>query len=153
MISVSPKGTDALAVARRHAADPAAWPVPVQFDPVDRWYRRIAATADHEVWLLSWLPGQGTDLHDHGGASGGFVVVSGALTEETIVGGRLRPAVLGAGSGRRFGAHYVHRVSNRGDQPAVSLHVYRPTLRRMTRYELDGGQLRVVEVAEAGVAW
>ncbi|MEK8105123.1 hypothetical protein NKG94_07705 [Micromonospora sp. M12] len=30
-------------------------------------------------------------------------VVSGALTEETVSAGRLRPRLLSAGSGRRFG--------------------------------------------------
>ncbi|WP_243706150.1 hypothetical protein [Micromonospora sp. KC721] len=39
------------------------------------------------------------------------------------------------------------------DQPAVSVHVYRPALRRMTRYRLIDGRLRVAEVAEVGVAW
>jgi hypothetical protein len=150
MISLA---TDPLTVARRYAADPAGWPVAPRFDPADRWYARLAADPGHEVWLLTWLPGQQTDLHDHGGSSGAFLVVSGALTEQTVSGGRLRPAVLSAGTGRRFGAHHVHLVANRGDRPAVSLHVYRPALRRMTRYRLDGGRLRVAEVAEAGVAW
>ena len=30
---------------------------------------------------MSWLPGQVTDLHDHGAASGAFTIVSGELTE------------------------------------------------------------------------
>ncbi|MFI6263342.1 cysteine dioxygenase [Micromonospora sp. NPDC051006] len=144
---------DLLAVAARWAADPAGWPVPLRFDPAERWYGRLAAGADHEVWALSWLPGQGTDLHDHGGSSGAFLVVAGALTEETVSAGRLRPRRLAAGAGRRFGARHVHLVANRGDEPAVSVHVYRPALRRMTRYQLTDGRLRVAEVAEAGVAW
>ncbi|MEU8301646.1 cysteine dioxygenase family protein [Micromonospora sp. NPDC048909] len=144
---------DLLAVAARWAADPAGWPVPLCFDPAERWYGRLAAGADHEVWALSWLPGQGTDLHDHGGSSGAFLVVAGALTEETVSAGRLRPRRLAAGAGRRFGARHVHLVANRGDEPAVSVHVYRPALRRMTRYQLTDGRLRVAEVAEAGVAW
>ncbi|MFG3697192.1 hypothetical protein ACGF5C_04615 [Micromonospora sp. NPDC047620] len=65
--------------------------------------RRLDQTADREVWALSWLPGQGTDLHDHGGSGAAFLVVAGALTEETVSGGRLRPHHLAAGSGRRFG--------------------------------------------------
>ncbi|MEV5694681.1 cysteine dioxygenase [Micromonospora globbae] len=145
--------TDLLAVAARWAADPGGWPEPLRFDPVTRWYARLAADADHEVWALSWLPGQGTDLHDHGGSAGAFLVVAGVLTEETVSGGRLRPHRLPAGAGRRFGARHVHLVANRGDAPAVSVHVYRPALRRMTRYDLTGGRLRVAEVAEAGVAW
>jgi hypothetical protein len=143
---------DLLAVAARYV-DPAAWPVPLRFDRAQRWYARLAAGPDHEVWALSWLPGQGTDLHDHGGSSGAFLVVAGILTEETVSGGRLRPHRLAAGTGRRFGARHVHVVTNRGDQPAVSVHVYRPTLRRMTRYRLLDGQLLIADVAEAGVAW
>ncbi|MFC6023518.1 cysteine dioxygenase [Plantactinospora solaniradicis] len=153
MISISP---DPLTIARRYAAEAAGaagWPVPLQFDPAQRWYHRLAAATDHEVWLLTWLPGQHTDLHDHGGSAGAFLVAAGVLTEEAVVGGGLRPRELGMGTGRRFGARHVHRVSNRGDQPAVSVHVYRPALRSMTRYHLEEGRLRVAEVAEAGVAW
>src|SRR5689334_9391176 len=153
MISISSRRTDLLAVARQHGSDPASWPEPARFDPVERWYRRLVATGEYEVWLLTWLPGQATDLHDHGGSVGAFTVVSGALTEETVVGGALRPAELPSGRGRRFGARHVHRVSNRGDEPAISVHAYAPSLKRMTRYELADGRLRVAEVAEAGVAW
>ncbi|SCG49189.1 Cysteine dioxygenase type I [Micromonospora echinaurantiaca] len=144
---------DLLAAARRWAADPAGWPVPLRFDPVSRWYARLAVDDEHEVWALSWLPGQGTDLHDHGGSSGAFLVAAGDLTEETVSGGGLRPHRLAAGAGRRFGPRHVHVVTNRGLEPAVSVHVYRPALRRMTRYRLADGRLRVAEVAEAGVAW
>ncbi|MBY8874639.1 cysteine dioxygenase family protein [Micromonospora sp. PLK6-60] len=143
---------DLLTVARRYA-DPADWPVPLCFDPAQRWYARLAAGPGHEVWALSWLPGQGTDLHDHGGSAGTFLVVAGELTEETVSGHRLRPHRLAAGAARRFGARHVHRVTNRGDQPAVSVHVYAPALTRMTRYRLVAGRLLAAEVAEAGVAW
>lgn len=144
---------DLLAVAGRYGQDPAAWPVTPQFDPVERWYARLAATRDHEVWLLTWLPGQETELHDHGGAAGAFLVISGALTEETVSAGQLRAKTLPAGAGRRFGPRHVHRVGNHGTQPAISVHVYRPALRRMTRYHLFDGDLRAVGVAMAGVAW
>jgi hypothetical protein len=153
MISIS---ADPLTIARRYASDaagPSGWPVPLQFDRAQRWYHRLTAAADHEVWLLTWLPGQHTDLHDHGGSAGAFLVATGALVEETVVRGALRPRALGPLTGRRFGARHVHRVSNQGDRPAVSVHVYRPALRSMTRYHLDGARLRVAEVAEAGVAW
>ncbi|AVT38173.1 cysteine dioxygenase family protein [Plantactinospora sp. BB1] len=159
MISISSNpstGPDPLAIARRYAAaaaGPAGWPVPLRFDPLERWYHRLAGAADHEVWLLTWLPGQHTDLHDHGGSAGAFLVAAGTLVEETVARGRLHPRQLGTGAGRRFGARHVHRVANTGDEPAVSVHVYRPALRRMTRYRLDGGRLRVADVAEAGVAW
>ncbi|MEV0428978.1 cysteine dioxygenase family protein [Micromonospora sp. NPDC050495] len=144
--------SDLLAVAARWA-DPTGWPVPLRFDRAERWYARLAAGDAHEVWALSWLPGQGTDLHDHGGSAGAFLVVAGTLTEETVSGGRLRPHRLAPGVGRRFGPRHVHVVTNRDRLPAVSVHVYRPALRRMTRYHLVAGRLRAAEVAEAGVAW
>ncbi|PWR13081.1 cysteine dioxygenase [Micromonospora acroterricola] len=143
---------DLLAVAARWV-DPATWPVALRYDPAERWYARLATADDHEVWALSWLPGQGTDLHDHGGSAGAFRVVAGTLTEETVVSGRLRPRPLAAGAGRRFGPRHVHVVTNRGAEPAVSVHVYRPALVRMTRYLLADGRLRVAEVAEAGRSW
>jgi predicted metal-dependent enzyme (double-stranded beta helix superfamily) len=145
-----------LDVARRWASDPASWPVPPRFDPDARWYARLATTAGHEVWLLTWLPGQHTDLHDHGGSAGAFVVVSGTLTEETLVHrthGRPRHRVLPAGQHRVFGARHVHRVANLGPDPAISLHAYAPALRSMTRYLIDEGGLRVAEIARAGVSW
>jgi mannose-6-phosphate isomerase-like protein (cupin superfamily) len=142
-----------LAAAQWWAEDPSRWTVRPEFDPSERWYARMAATAAHEVWLLTWLPGQETDLHDHGGSAGAFVVVSGALTEHTVRGGRLVGAALPAGAGRRFGARHVHGVTNSGDVPAISIHVYAPALRSMTRYRLDDGRLRVAEVERAGVSW
>lgn len=75
---------DHLAIAGRYAAAPEQWPVAPRFNPIDRWYHRLAVADDHEVWLLTWLPGQGTDLHDHGGSAGAFLVFDGTLTEETV---------------------------------------------------------------------
>src|SRR5436309_8762002 len=103
-------------IALGYAADPLAWPVRPCFDPEQRWYHRISRTHDHEAWLLTWLPGQGTDLHDHGGAAGAFVVLSGELTETTVTGGALRSRfteqVLTARRPRSFGPRHVHQVHN-----------------------------------------
>jgi hypothetical protein len=149
---------DHLTIARRYAAEPDDWPFAPRFDPVTRWYHRLAALAGREAWLLSWLPGQSTDLHDHGGSAGAFVVVSGELTERTVSGAsgdrpRLVEAIQPAGAGRSFGTHHIHQIINNGDRPAVSVHVYGPALRTMTRYELAGDSLRVTSVDRAGVAW
>ena len=145
--------SDLLTAARRWASDPASWPIQPQYDPAERWYARLAKTPEHEAWLLTWLPGQETDWHDHGGSAGAFTVVSGALVERTVSGGRVHHTDLPAGAGRRFGAHHVHGVANRGTVPAISIHVYAPALRSMTRYRLVGGKLRVAEVERAGVSW
>src|SRR3954452_1634188 len=97
---------DHLAVATRYASAPEHWPVAPRFNPVDRWYHRLAIADDHEVWLLTWLPGQGTALHDHGGSAGAFLVFGGTLTEDTVAAAsgappRITARELGEGSGRR----------------------------------------------------
>jgi Cysteine dioxygenase type I len=146
-----------LANVERYAARPDDWPFAPRFDPVRRWYGRLAELADHEVWLLTWLPGQATDLHDHGGSAGAFVVASGALTEQTVVRWgdtyALKDTVLPAGGGRQFGAHHIHRVANTGNTPAVSVHAYGPALRAMSRYRLEGGILELESISRAGADW
>ncbi len=109
------------------------------------------------MWLLTWLPGQGTDLHDHGGSSGAFLVVTGELTEHAIThpGGQLQlvATTLPAGQGRSFGPRHIHQITNISRKPAVSLHVYGPALTEMTRYHLADGKLAVSAVDRAGSDW
>jgi predicted metal-dependent enzyme (double-stranded beta helix superfamily) len=148
--------TDYLAIAAQYAATEEQWPVAPRFNPVDRWYHRLAETADHEVWVLTWLPGQGTEIHDHGGSAGAFQVISGSLTEDTVAPGsppRIVARELGEGAGRRFGPRHIHRITNRSGRPAVSVHVYGPALRTMTRYRLGANGLEVRVVETAGVEW
>lgn len=148
-----------LVTARRYAANPHDWPFGPRFDPRGRWYRRLANEPDFEAWLLTWLPRQGTDLHDHGDSAGAFVVLSGALTEQTVhvdpVSARplLRGRTLTTGAGRAFGTGHIHQIVNRGSRPAVSLHVYGPALTRMTRYRIEGDRLLPAAVERAGADW
>jgi len=149
-------GVDLAALALRYVHHPDDWPFAPRFDPVQRWYARLAVAADHEVWLLTWLPGQSTDLHDHGGSAGAFAVLSGVLTEHTVAPGTrpaLVPAPQPAGAVRAFGPRHVHRIVNAGDRQAVSVHAYAPALRSMTRYRLDGSGLGVVAEERAGEDW
>ncbi len=151
--------TDYLGVARSYAANPDDWALAPRFDPAQRWYHRLASTPDLEVWLLTWLPGQGTDLHDHGGSAGAFVVVEGLLTETTVATtagssrSQLADVQVAAGTGRWFGSHHIHQITNPGSRPAVSVHVYGPALKTMTRYRLEEDQLRIASVERAGVSW
>jgi quercetin dioxygenase-like cupin family protein len=117
-------------ILREVVADRAGWAHLLRYDPAERWTALVRSTPTYEVWLMSWLPGQGADLHDHGGAEGAFTVVHGVLTE--LVG---RPGH--AGQSRVFGPHYVHQMRNEGDDPAVSIHVFGPTRQRMTPYRFD----------------
>jgi predicted metal-dependent enzyme (double-stranded beta helix superfamily) len=148
---------DHLEIARTFARQPQLWPVEPKFDSINRWYACLADDADAQIWLLTWLPGQKTDLHDHGGSAGAFVVVSGAILEETVVTNRydteVRSDIVAAGHGRRFGGHHVHRMTNTGRSPAVSIHVYGPKLETMNRYEMAGDRLRHVATDRAGITW
>ena len=71
-----------LMVVGRIAADQSLWRPVVRHDPVRRWYGRLHTSPTLEVWLLGWVGGQDTRLHDHGGSSGAFSVVEGTLGEE-----------------------------------------------------------------------
>src|SRR5438094_6894516 len=109
----------------------------IDFDADERWHQRIYRDRRVDVWLISWLPTQGTQLHDHGGSSGSFTVLSGTLAEATVAGPTLRDNVRVAGDSVGFGAHYVHDVRNLSDAPAVSVHAYSPPLTTMTFYDVD----------------
>jgi predicted metal-dependent enzyme (double-stranded beta helix superfamily) len=118
----------------------------VAFDRDERWHQRIYRDPRVDIWLISWLPDQGTALHDHGGSSGAFTVLSGTLTE-AVPGGwrdtrvRIREAAHPAGASVGFGRHYIHDVRNLGPEAAVSVHAYSAPLSSMTYYDLDAGEL------------
>ncbi|KRE62451.1 cysteine dioxygenase family protein [Nostocoides sp. Soil756] len=146
--------TSPLGTARRLAADDALWRPHLDFDPVSRYYRRLLADGAHEAWLLTWLPGQGTPWHDHGGSAGAFVVLQGVLVERTARHGLVRGIrrIHTRGASHAFGPEYVHRVTNEGPDPAVSLHVYAPRLASMTDYDEHDGILEAVATRTAE-AW
>jgi len=125
------------------AADVLAGNYPfIEFDPATRWHQRIFRDRRVDVWLISWLPSQGTQLHDHGGSAGAFAVVSGELNEAVYTGsGELRERVHHAGMGVGFGARHVHDVRNTASRPAVSVHAYSRPLASMTFWDVDGGEL------------
>jgi len=122
----------------------------IAFDEQSRWYQRIYRDQRVDVQLISWLPDQGTQLHDHGGSSGSFTVISGKLSEAVFVrsgrnAGQLREREHKAGRSVGFDSRYVHDVRNLSDEPAVSVHAYSPALTSMTYYNIEAGEL--VEVA------
>ncbi|WP_033437507.1 cysteine dioxygenase [Saccharothrix sp. NRRL B-16314] len=101
----------------------------LDFDPDRRWWARLGLTTGVELWLLSWLPGQGTEPHDHGGAAGSFTVLTGELAEDyRYPGGPIRSAPRPVGSALGFGAGRAHQIVNRGVVGAASVHAYSPPL-------------------------
>ncbi|HTX26089.1 MAG TPA: cysteine dioxygenase family protein [Streptosporangiaceae bacterium] len=144
-------------LVRRLASTPAEWLTRVRLNPAGRWYERIHLDESHEVWVISWLPGQETGFHDHGEASGAFTVVWGTLMERRVVGGvatgRVLAKPVGAGGSRAFGPRYIHDVRNAAASTvAVSVHAYSPPLTLMTRYDLTPGGL-VKLGTEGAAAW
>jgi predicted metal-dependent enzyme (double-stranded beta helix superfamily) len=144
-------------VVRQVAASPTEWLARVRLNPMGRWYEQIHLDDSYEVWLISWLPGQQTGFHDHGGAAGAFNVVLGTLTENRVIGGSATGQVLAkpvrAGSTRSFGPRYIHNVHNTSTSSvAVSVHAYSPPLSAMTRYDLTGNGL-VVRGVDASTEW
>jgi hypothetical protein len=142
-------------IAAQLVSEPWRWWPYVRYQAANRFYTRVSTGESHEAWLLTWLPGQSTGLHDHGGSSGAFVVVKGVLTETTVspegshevVRDLTHPRV------RTFGDAHVHDVGNRGRIPAISLHVYAPALTTMRRYQLIDQQLRQISEEKAGASW
>lgn len=127
-------------IARELAADRLSWAHRLRYDPQQRWAGLLERTATHEAWLLSWLPGQQTELHDHGGAAGAFTLVSGNVTERVVRTTGAGPVEewhsLETGQSRVFGPDHVHQVINDSPDPAITIHVYRPGRTQMTLYSL-----------------
>lgn len=94
-----------------------------------RWWARLGMTSGVELWLLSWLPGQRTGPHDHGGAAGSFTILLGELAESyRYPGGPVRALNHTVGAGIGFGAGRAHDLGNDAAVPAASVHAYSPPL-------------------------
>jgi hypothetical protein len=101
----------------------------LRFTGPQRWWARLALTEEIELWLLSWLPGQGTAPHDHGGAAGAFTVLLGELAETyRYPAGPIRHHLHTPGAGAGFGSGRAHQVQNLGPARAASIHAYSPPL-------------------------
>ena len=147
-------------IATRLADQTGLWQPLVKYDPISRYYARLADEPDFEAWLLTWVPGQGTDWHDHGGSAGAFVVLQGVLTEQRAQvqpdgPPRIVPSAqqYAAEAVRPFGTKHIHKVTNNGLAPAISLHVYAPSLSEMNYYREQDGLLRLTDPKLAGVDW
>jgi len=108
--------------------------------PTDgRWFTRLHGDDDLDVWLISWVPGHSTELHDHGGSLGALTVLSGALDEFRWDGGGLRRRRLEAGDQAAFPLGWVHDVvwaRSKVPSPTLSVHAYSPPLAAMSYYEV-----------------
>jgi predicted metal-dependent enzyme (double-stranded beta helix superfamily) len=117
------------------AADPALLS-PAQREGWPAGYRRHLLAADplgrYAIVSLVWLPDQASPVHAHHTWCG-YTVLDGTLTETIYdwnaaagcaTEARTHARETGAVSYTRAGTTGIHRLGNRGDAPAVSLHVY-----------------------------
>lgn len=118
--------------------DPLRW---VDLTVPERSWMRVENGVDADIWLITWPAGSSTGWHDHGSASGAFVVLEGSLTEYTWT-GVATAATLESPGVREFDGSHIHDVVNHGVRTAVSVHAYAPSLAAMTRYELVRGRLQ-----------
>jgi Cysteine dioxygenase type I len=112
----------------------------------DRWFVRLHGDDEVDIWLISWVPGQRTELHDHGGSLGALTLLSGSLDEFRWDGERLRRRRLEAGDQAAFPLGWVHdvvwaRTATSAAvpppaDPTLSVHVYSPPLTVMSYYEV-----------------
>jgi hypothetical protein len=127
---------------------------------VERWFARIHGDEELDVWLISWVPGRATELHDHGGSLGALTVLSGSLNEFRWDGRGLRRRRLDPGDQAGFPLGWVHDVvwapravagpvpapasPIKGPvEPTLSVHAYSPPLTAMSYYEVtDRNRLR-----------
>ena len=122
----------------------------------DRWFVRLHGDDEVDVWLISWVPGHRTELHDHGGSLGAATLLSGSLDEFRWDGERLRCRRLKAGDQAGFPLGWVHDVLwapsgprasvtslSAPQEPSLSVHAYSPPLTVMSYYEVtDENRLR-----------
>jgi hypothetical protein len=125
--------------------------LPAGGPPTDeRWFTRIHGDDELDIWLISWVPDQSTELHDHGGSLGALTLLSGSLDEFRWDGEALRRRRLNAGDQAGFPLGWVHDVVWAPDAPrsaatvpTLSVHAYSPLLTAMSYYEVtDRNTLR-----------
>lgn len=97
---------------------------------------------DWEVMLIAWETGQKTPIHDHRGVAGSMIVLDGGLVEEVFDTPNGRPDLLvrseyGTGAASIISPTMLHRLMPRKGR-SISLHIYRPPLRKMGIWETEG---------------
>jgi Cysteine dioxygenase type I len=141
-----------LRTARLFASDPELATL-VDHQSGERRWVELDSSPYLQIWLLSWPAGTGTGWHDHGESAGAFLTVSGTLGEQSSHGHRHIRRTLTVGQGRTFTPNHIHNVFNVGLEPALSVHLYAPRLKRMTRYAATPAGLQVTGADQVGVNW
>ncbi len=102
--------------------------------PVQPWEVRttlLLATAAYDAYLMEWGPAAMSDAHDHDGSVGVVHVVSGTLLESSQAIESPTPSPvrrLAQGDATQIPAAEFHRLFNRSNDAAVTVHVFSPPI-------------------------
>jgi quercetin dioxygenase-like cupin family protein len=97
-------------------------------DPTTPRSIRLIATANYDVWLITWPPGSEIGHHDHAGSTSVIRIVRGSLIESVRAG----HWALHPGASVVTPRCTSHQLWNAGSTEATSLHVYSPPLTTFT---------------------
>jgi cysteine dioxygenase len=93
----------------------------------------VASSPKFSLFLVTWLPGQASPVHDHAGSVGWMKVLEGSVTETryTYDAGRKLLKTVGATVHdapfvHSLPADVIHRHENSCTFPAYTLHLYSP---------------------------
>lgn len=108
-----------------------------------RYSRNLVVQTDNSaLYVMTWLPGQFTAIHDHRGSTCGVRVLSGTMTEIRYLmapSGCLYPAGTSALHSGELSVSIdedVHQVGNiEKDEGLVTLHLYTPPMKGMKFYD------------------
>ena len=138
LLRITDEGASDVLAGRYDHVLPAGGAWPLQ----NRWAARLHSDDDLDVWLISWVDGHSTELHDHAGSLGALTVLSGSLSEFRWTGAELRLRTLDAGDQASFPIGWVHDVTKAPTfpstlgEPTLSVHAYSPPLTAMSYYEV-----------------
>lgn len=137
-------GTDTLDCAQLQelvstiAARPELWESLVVHDRERRRYRLLYEDDRIDVWVLSWMPGQGTGYHDHDRSSVGLASARGTIVERQMLLPEGATAIeMTPGVSRSGGGGYIHACGHVEGEPAVSIHAYSPPLAWVGQYRVN----------------
>jgi len=120
------------------------WEPLVHHTPDQRHYELLHHDESTMAWVISWMDDHDTGFHDHDLSAGAVAVARGQIREERLrVGAPPLSCVYSSGDVLDFEASEIHRISHEPGDPAVTIHVYSPPLRRMGAYVVEpSGTLR-----------
>ena len=126
------------AISQGVAERPDLWEPLRVGDATRRRYRLLYEDDRIDLWVLCWMPGQGTGFHDHDASGVGIAVASGMVVERQMLlpSGATR-LELRPGDTRQGPPGYIHSAGWGEGEPAVSIHSYSPPLLKVGQYKVN----------------